>query len=60
MSWHHVVIIIAALGFVAFCGHEPACHDVMPQLSTLASGAIGGALGNALAKSTRGPKSPPG
>lgn len=49
MTIHHVVVIVFAIGAVAFCGTQASCHDVMPQLATLASGAIGGAMGNAMA-----------
>lgn len=49
MTWHHVLVIVFAIGAVAFCGTHNSCHDVMPQLATLASGAIGGAMGNAMA-----------
>lgn len=60
MTWHHVMVIVFALGVVAFCGQSAACHDVMPQLATLASGAIGGVLGNAMQRAKlTGKKKPP-
>lgn len=51
MTIHHVIVICFAIACVAFCGTHSSCHDMMPQLATLAGGAIGGAMGNAMAAS---------
>lgn len=54
MTWHHAFVIAFALGVVAYCGRVPTCHDIAPQLATLAATAIGVAGGNAMAAIQRG------
>lgn len=49
MTIHHAIVICFAMAVVAFCGSHTACHDMMPQLATLAGTAIGVAGGNAMA-----------
>jgi len=58
LTIHHVIVICFAIAAVAFCGTHGACHDMMPQLATLAGGAIGGAMGNAMAASKHPKKKP--
>lgn len=47
MTWHHVLIICAALSMCVLCGMRDSCHDMLPQLTNLATAAIAGAMGHA-------------
>lgn len=48
MTWHHVVIIVAAIAALVYCGSQSTCHDLVPSLKDVVMVAVSGVLGNAL------------
>lgn len=47
MTWHHVVLVIAALAAPLACGLHAQCGAVMPQVVTLSTMIVAGVLGHA-------------
>jgi hypothetical protein len=47
VTWHHVVIVVAALAAVLACGVHPACSQSAATIGTLATVIVGGVFGHA-------------
>lgn len=47
MTWHHVALVLFALGAVILCGLSHTCGPSLPAVVQLATVVISGALGHA-------------